>query len=194
MSFLSIGARRAAAPLAFLIGVLVLWPFMVRDPEMLASLPGRVGPAGWPKFMLVAIAVCALIWLLIELRMTMLHLKEDPVTHGETLADAAPEAAIPVSMDEDVYDKVRASIGIGLIILYGFAIPQIGFPLATLIFIVLWCVIGGVRRPLTVGLVSVLGCIVMLYMFVALARMPLDRGHGAFDSLTVALYQALGIY
>jgi putative tricarboxylic transport membrane protein len=45
-----------------------------------------------------------------------------------------------------------------------------------------------------VGLISVLGTIGILYFFVKLSAMPLDRGKGAFEQATVALYRLLGIY
>jgi hypothetical protein len=42
--------------------------------------------------------------------------------------------------------------------------------------------------------VAVIGTVALLYTFVKLTTLPLDRGIGVFDSLTVSLYRLLGIY
>lgn len=194
MSLLPTSVRRTAGPIAFLVGALVLWNHIVQDPDMLDGMPGLVGPAGWPRFMLIGIGICALIWLLIELRASMLHLKEDPISHGGVLEEAAAAAPATAAPDEHAYNKRRAAVGLALVILYGLAIPQIGFLLSTLAYIALWCLFGGVRRPSIVVPVTLLGTLAILYMFVMLAQMPLDRGHGVFDELTVYMYRALGIY
>ena len=54
--------------------------------------------------------------------------------------------------------------------------------------------LGRVRRPLTVVLVSTLGTAAILYLFVKVSLMPLDRGQGVFEQATIALYRILGIY
>ena len=74
------------------------------------------------------------------------------------------------------------------------AIPLIGIAWATPVFIAGWLLLGGVRKPLVVGLVSILGSVGTLYFFVKLSQMPLDRGKGVFEQATVALYRLLGIY
>jgi hypothetical protein len=54
--------------------------------------------------------------------------------------------------------------------------------------------LGGVRRPLTVVLVATLGTAGVLYLFVKVSVMPLDRGFGWVEQATIALYRLLGIY
>src|SRR6185503_2363073 len=94
---------------------------------------------------------------------------------------------------EDLYDRWKAVIGITILVSYGAAIPIVGFALATLIFFAVWLWLGGVRRPVTVGLVSVLGTLALLYLFAGLSKMPLDRGIDGFDALTVGLYRVIRI-
>lgn len=85
-------------------------------------------------------------------------------------------------------------IGIALTLLYGFMIPVIGYPLATLSYIVLWLLLGGIRKPVLISVTALVGTIFLLYMFVKLALMPLDRGQGAFGELTITIYRMLHIY
>jgi putative tricarboxylic transport membrane protein len=140
---------------------------------------GSVGPTTWPRVMLIGIASCAAVMLLRELaRMFLRHLYPS-------------EAAVET---REIYDNRKAIVGIAILVVYGVAIPVVGFALATVTFLAVWLWLGGVRRAHTVVLVSLLGTIALLYLFAGLSKMPLDRGKGAFDALTVLLYRALGIY
>jgi putative tricarboxylic transport membrane protein len=92
------------------------------------------------------------------------------------------------------YDSRRAALGIVLVLIYGFAIPWVGFAIATFAFVAIWMIVGDVRKPVTVAAVTILGTIVTLWFFAGVALMPLDLGRGAFESTTIALYRALRIY
>ena len=140
---------------------------------------GGVGPKTWPRVMLIGIACCAAVMLLRELAHLFLR---DPYH---------PEAAVETG---EIYDNWKAVVGIAILVVYGVAIPVVGFVLATVAFFAVWLWLGGVRRARTVGLVSLLGTIALLYIFVGVSKMPLNRGIGPFDGLTVSLYSALGIY
>ena len=133
---------------------------------------------------------------------------------GDTLADSAstfgtgsgtvatraatPGAATPGAAGEGAEEagvpQWRIWLGIVLVLAYGFSLPILGFPLATFVYLVLWLPLGGERAPLRVGLTALVGTTVLLYRFVKLALMPLDRGVGAIGEATVALYRLLGIY
>jgi len=92
------------------------------------------------------------------------------------------------------YHEGRSIGAIALLVAYGIAIPLVGIAWATPVFIAGWLLLGGVRKPLQVGLISILGTVGVLYFFVKLSLMPLDRGKGVFEQATVALYRLLGIY
>jgi len=96
--------------------------------------------------------------------------------------------------NEDAGSTAMALVGVAVILTYGFAIPYVGFPLATFLFLAVWCFLGRVRSLLTVSLICLVGTVVLLYMFVALAKMPLDRGMGPFNEWTISLYRVLRIY
>ena len=85
-------------------------------------------------------------------------------------------------------------LGVAFILGYGYLLPAIGFAASTLLYLVCWCLLGGMRKPLQIGLISVLGTTILLYLFVKLASMPLDRGQGVMGEASIALYRLLGIY
>ena len=58
----------------------------------------------------------------------------------------------------------------------------------------LWFLIGGIRRPVKLLSVTLIGTGVLLFVFVKVALMPLDRGTGVFGEFTIALFRLLGIY
>ena len=166
---------------AFLLIVSAVLAGYFITPGLDGALAGRggVGPTTWPRVMLMGIACCAAVILLRELSRVILRHRY------------SPEGAAAAG---EIYDNRKAVIGIAILVAYGAAIPVVGFALATVTFFVVWLWLGGVRRPYTVCLVSSLGTIALLYLFAGLSKMPLDRGFGVFDTLTVSLYRVLGIY
>jgi putative tricarboxylic transport membrane protein len=170
-------ALRLAAPAGFLVAALVLPAFMLETTRPLRGV--GLGPAAWPRVMLALIAVCALIWLVQELL-------------AWRRGRAAP-AAEPATAAE-VYSYPKALIGLVMILAYGWLLPIAGFPITTAVFIALWCLLGGVRHPLAVAALSLLGTGVLLWVFMGLALMPLSRGLGVFDRISIAILQLLGIY
>lgn len=157
-----------------------LWFNIARNPAALDSVPNAVGPGGWPRAMLIGLAFFCFLALLAEL----LEWRRSIRRGGDV--------AIPSKEREG--SQILALAGVGIILIYGFSIPYVGFALATVVFLAVWCILGRVRSPITVLLVSVIGTIVLLYMFVALAKMPLNRGVEPFSSATVSLYRLLRIY
>jgi putative tricarboxylic transport membrane protein len=170
-------ALHAGPPVLLVFAALVLPAFMLNT-----SRPFRgsgLGPAAWPHFMLWLVAACAALWAL-----------------QSTLAwrRGALDAPAPPADEAERYSYGKAAAGLVLILVYGWSLPWIGFPLATASFIAIWCVLGGLRNPIAVVPVSVLGTITFLWVFMGLALMPLSRGTGVFDGISIAILRALGIY
>jgi putative tricarboxylic transport membrane protein len=174
-------ARRIVLPLGLLVAALILPGHVLENPGMMAGMPGALGPTAWPTAALAGLGACAALWLVLEV-LTFFR------SGGRAAFVAAP------AEDQDAHDNLRAILGLALTVLYGIAIPTIGFPLATLLFVIAWSALGGVRRPVVLASVSLIGTVALLYVFVRLALMPLNRGSGIFDQLTVGLYRLLGIY
>ncbi|MEO5695704.1 MAG: tripartite tricarboxylate transporter TctB family protein [Burkholderiaceae bacterium] len=172
--------RPLAAPLAFLAAAGVLTRFITDRPEEAAAMArGIAGPTTWPTVMLYATMLFAFGWV-VQRTIEVLRRREN----GVGAAVAAPVGA----------GGVRVWLGIALVLAYGFSLPVLGFALATLLYIVLWLWLGGVRSPLQLGLLSVLGTTTFLYLFIKLALMPLDRGAGWIGESTIVLYRWLHIF
>lgn len=167
-----------ALPLAAAAGSGVLALFYVAPGVDLAAMTrGVIGPATWPKAMLFAAAAAGAL-------LAVLRLLEALALRSVREVSGAP----------DDYHEARSIGAIALLVGYGVAIPIVGIAWATPLFIAGWLVLGGLRRPLLIGLTSILGALGILYFFVKVSLMPLDRGKGVFEQATVALYQLLGIY
>jgi putative tricarboxylic transport membrane protein len=168
-------ALPAAAALAC---ALLALRYIAPGVDLAAMARGIVGPATWPRAMLLSAAAAAALLALLRL-FEALGLR----ARRERQAGAAPD-----------YHEGRSLGAIGLLLAYGAATPLVGFALATPLFIAAWLLLGGLRRPLAVALASILGTVGVLYFFVKLSLMPLERGRGVFEQATLALYRLLGIY
>lgn len=176
MAFPPRAALGIALPLAAAAGAGVLaGAFIAPGVDLDAMTRGVVGPATWPRAMLYCAAGAAALLAFLRL-LEALALR--PRTAG----------------GEGEYHEGRSLGAIALLVGYGAAIPMVGIAWATPPFIAGWLLLGGLRRPLLVGLTSILGTLGVLYFFVKLSLMPLDRGKGVFEQATVALYRLLGIY
>ena len=166
-----------ALPLAAAVGCTVIaFSYLAPGVDLAAMARGVVGPTTWPKAMLLSAAAAGALLALVRLL--------------EVLALRAPRTI----EEAEEYDEPRSLGAIALLVGYGIAIPLVGIAWSTLVFIAGWLLLGGVRRPLVVALVSTLGTVGVLYFFVKLSLMPLDRGKGVFEQATLALYRLLGIF
>lgn len=167
-----------AAPLGFAAGAATLTRFVTDRPEEAAAMArGIAGPVTWPTIMLYAVLLFSLAWGVQRVAM-VLRSREQPV-------DTVPPAGT---------SGVRVWLGIALVLGYGYSLALLGFAISTALYMLLWLVLGGIRKPLTLVLVPMLGTTVMMYFFIKLALMPLDRGVGAIGEFSIALYRLLGIY
>lgn len=168
-----------ATPLAFAAGALVLTRLVTDQPEMVEQMTrGIAGPTTWPTVMLWGAVVFALGWA-VERAAKVLRSRER--------GDAAAARVLPSA-------GWRVWVGIVIVLAYGFSLPTLGFALATPLYLLLWLLLGGERSPALIAGVTVIGSVALLYLFVKLALMPLDRGVGAIGEFTVQLYRWLGIY
>lgn len=177
MAVSPIAVLRVALPLATaVVCIVIALSYVAPGVDFAAMARGVVSPVTWPKTMLLCAAAAAALLAFVHL-LESLSLREP----------RAPEQG------ED-YHEARSIGAIALLVGYGIAIPLAGIAWATPVFIAGWLLLGGVHRPLVVGLVSILGTVGVLYFFVKLSLMPLDRGKGMFEQATLALYRLLGIY
>lgn len=179
MAFKPLDFFAIAAPLAAAVAATVVARhFIAPDVDLDAMTRGIAGPGTWPKVMLYGIALCAAL-ILVRNAVELMRRTGSVGTEPES---------------ESEYDDVKLLLGIGVLIAYGAGIHFIGMAWATLAFVALWLVLGGFRRPLPVVLVSTIGTVLILYLFVKASAMPLNRGKGIFEQATIVLYRVLGIY
>jgi len=179
--------RGLITPLAFVIIALVLRHYVVESQKLAALVTrGLAGPSTWPDMMLWVIVFFSAIWA-IQVAMAILRSNMSPIQpiHA-TQVSASDTESTPFSL--------LIALGVLFILLYGYLLAILGFATATLLYIVSWCWLGGLRKPLLVSLIGLIGTTVLLYLFVKLASMPLDRGQGVMGEFSVALYRIMGIY
>lgn len=138
------------------------------------------GPLIWPKVMLLGVIVSSAILCASRVRQFRAH-ERLGLRHDW-----------PGS--ENDCDNLKLTLAFWAIVLYGISLDYIGFALGTFIFLLLWLRLAGIRKTTTVLATSLLGTIGLLYLFLWIAYLPLPRGVGVFDALTVGLYRMFGIY
>jgi putative tricarboxylic transport membrane protein len=172
-------AGRLAIPLAAAVGLWLLGAYFIAPGVDAAAISrGLISPVTWPKFMLYSAALCAAALFVRELRAVL----------------TAPSPGDPAGKPGAGYHELRSLLGIAVLAAYALAIPVVGIAWATLVFIAAWLVLGGMRKPVVIFAVSGIGTTALLYLFVRVSLMPLDRGQGVFEQATVTLYRVLRIY
>jgi putative tricarboxylic transport membrane protein len=136
---------------------------------------GQLGPGFWPRAALLGLIAACLAKAGEEWRRSRA---------GGRRASAPPS---PIA---------RATLmgGIASIVGYVAVAPLLGFPLATALFVVVFMMLCGTRAPAAIAANAVLGTTALLYLFVKLVYLPLPKGDGPFEAVTLALYRALRIF
>jgi len=164
---------RVAAPLA---GVLVSLALLYETRGFDEVVRGaQLGPGFWPRLVLAGLGLTCLVRLVVEWR------------RGG--GDRALESRTLPAMS-----RRKLAVGIALIVLYVLATPVVGFPLATVAFIVAFMGLCGTRSVAALGANALIGTVLLLYLFIKLVYLPLPKGEGPFEAVSLALYRALGIF
>lgn len=166
-------ARIAPAPVA---GILLSTALFLQAGGLNEiAQPGQLGPGFWPRLVLVGLALACVAKFIVDVR----------CARGER--DVCPAPFPPIS-------RAKLIAGIAFIGLYVVLAPFIGFALATVAFIAAFMRLSGARSvPMIAGNVAV-GTVLLLYVFIKLVYLPLPKGDGLFESVTLALYRALHLF
>ena len=137
------------------------------------EFPGQLGPAFWPKAILLLLMVSCVV-------------KAVEILLARRKGDAAGrEAPLPAV-------NVPKLVGlIGIVVGAVAVMNEIGFLFTNLLFLFSFMYMGGVRKKTTLVLGSVLGTVILLYLFVRVVYLPLPKGAWFFDDLTIAIYRLL---
>lgn len=167
-------AGRVATPLGGVVAAAALFAG-TRGLDDVAQ-GGQLGPAFWPRLTLIGLALACAAKAIEEWRRPEV---------GPTLDDAAPPADV---------SRGRLFVAVALLVLYAAAIPMLGFMLATAAFTVAFMWRAGARSIAGVVTATVLVTVGLLYVFVRVVYLPLPKGQGPFEGITIAVYRLLGIF
>ena len=166
-------ARRVVAPLAGVALAMALYP----GTWGLDAIARGLGPGFWPRLALIGLALACLAKFVEEWRRA----------RAGTVVAAGGGVRPPIS-------QAKLAAGIGLIVLYVLLTPLIGFALVTAFFIAAFMALCGTRSVRGLAANVVVGTVGLLYLFVKLVYLPLPKGDGPFETLTLALYRALRLF
>jgi putative tricarboxylic transport membrane protein len=183
--------RRLAAPGLGLIAALVLL-VQTRQLDAVARV-GQLGPGFWPRLVLAGLGLACLTRIATEWRAHRRARWAAP-GGGEPVASGWTAPTAPADTARAGIARGRLAAAAGLIGGYVLATPWLGFPLTTALFIGAFLRLAGARSPLLLLLAPAGGTGVLLYVFVRLVYLPLPKGAGPFESATIALYRALGLF
>ena len=155
--------------------------------------PGTLGPDFWPQAILVlTIVVCLYEVSKIAVRGARTHdvvgVLEDMVEESADQHAAAEPAAAPVESH-----PVLLLLGIGVTLLYVAAVQKLGFFLATVTYLIIFMLIGGYRRWGVIAATSLIGTLLLLFIFMRLVYVSLPIGEQPFAQVTLLLMRLMGI-
>jgi hypothetical protein len=142
---------------------------------------GQLAPSFWPRAMLLGLMLGSLAKVV------------EMASHREGVG---PEVARPeIEGDGEETQDLRIVGGaIGLVLGYVLLTDLIGFAFATFLFILAFIYLGGWRRKPSLLLLGNAGTVAVLYVFVKIVYLPLPKGQGIFEDLTIALYRLLKLF
>jgi hypothetical protein len=142
--------------------------------------PGQLGPGFWPRMAATGLAIA-----LVARIFQTIRARNRPIVKIRS--------AFPEEEDEDVeVDWPRVGIAMGLVIGYVLGTMFIGYLFATAAFLTTFIWIGGQRRWYA-PLIAIVGSLISAYVFIGIVYVALPTGVGIFDTVTVRIYELLGI-
>ena len=142
---------------------------------------GRISPAVWPRAIIVFMGLLCAYEIVKRLVVRSDFVATGLVTNME-------------SGEEKPGERFGMLLGgIGLIAAFVFAVPWIGFFLATAIFLAVFPWVGGLRKPVVAVVVSLTGTLVLAVVFLKVAYISLPLGEGPFRALSLGLLRLLGV-
>ena len=140
----------------------------------------QLGPGFWPRVVLIGLGLACVAKLGENLR------RATPSDHTAAPGDhAAPLSGVR---------RGTLALAIATVVLYVALAPWLGFALVTAAFVAAFMVLAGARSLAAVTAAAVVGTVGLLYVFVKLVYLPLPKGDGVFETVTLALYRGLGIF
>ncbi|OGA45212.1 MAG: hypothetical protein A3G24_15015 [Betaproteobacteria bacterium RIFCSPLOWO2_12_FULL_62_13] len=154
---------------------------------------GTLGPDFWPEAIL-ALTIAACVYEVVKIVVFGARAGEVGGVLEEMVEESAEKKtdAGPGSAPGESHPWLLA-LGMGATILYVLAVPVLGFFLATTIYLAAFMVIGGYRRWRVIAAVSLIGTLLLLFIFMKLVYVSLPIGQEPFAQVTFFLMQVMGI-
>jgi putative tricarboxylic transport membrane protein len=172
---------QTAAPYAV---VLAAGGFLYYSADHLAfaQTPGRIGPDAWPKLILILMMATA-VWGLIAavLRRPTNISAEAEIEQIETLV--RPPEVFPHLV----------WIGVFLTLGYVFALPVLGYFIASVIYVGAIMFVGHYRRMLYVSMFSLVVPLIFMFLFMRVVYVSLPLGIGSFKDVTLMIMSLIGV-
>ena len=170
-------ALRLLAPLSGIALAIALYPGTW---GLDAVARGPLGPGFWPRMALIGLALACLAKLVAEWR------------RGR--AGNARRGGASDAVSRPPFSRVKLAGGIGAVVLYVLLAPFLGFAIVSVLFIAAFMALCGTRSIAALVASALIGTVSLLYVFVKLVYLPLPKGDGPFEALTLALYRALHLF
>lgn len=161
----------------------VLW---IPTREFTSSVGGP-GPALYPRVLIILLAVAMVVRILQQVRENRTGAAAPPVD-----SEAPPEEG--AEFDESLIDHRRVGVAIAFSFLYVASTLFLGWTIATFVFSVVFLAMAGKRNPLVVLPTALVFSLGFTYVFVKIVYISLPTGSGVFDTITVRLFELMGIY
>jgi hypothetical protein len=179
----------AVVPHTLMLAVSGLLYFAATRIEV-GALSGRIGPDGWPKFIIGAMAALCVY----EIAKRLLVGTSSTATGLTQGLNRPPDDADrELAAREPERHNGKLAAGIGLVSAFVFGVAYVGFFAGTALFLALFSWIGGYRRPVTVAIVALVGALLLLVIFMRVAYVSLPLGVGPFKTLSLALLRLIGV-
>lgn len=152
------------------------------------AAPGRIGPDFWPKSILVLLGLVCVYEIIKNLLI------------GETFTAAGLlEKLMKDSGEVEGEEKQRSyplilAGGIVLTIIYVLTISSLGFFLATIAYLALFMVMGRYRNWTVIAASSVLGSLLLMFIFMKVVYISLPLGTEPFSAVSLWLLATMGVH
>lgn len=177
---------RKAAPYAavMMVAAYLYWLALNFD---FPVVPGRVGPDLWPKMVLGLLLLTCIVGL-------VQSFGQRDAANPSSAQPAPGRVALPGDIPEDEPGPSRyglVALGMALFLAYPVALEYLGFPIATFALMVLFMLVGQWRNIFAILLISLIGTVVLFYIFRGVVYVSLPLGTGRFQDVTLWLAQLL---
>lgn len=177
--------RRAAPYIVLQLAAMYLYQLAGRIDY--PATAGRIGPDFWPKSILVLLGLVCVYEIVKNL------LVGESFTAAGLLEKLMKENAADQGEEDLPSFPLRLAGGIALTIAFVGSIDTFGFFLATCAYLGLFMIIGRYRRWAVIGTASLLGALLLLFIFMKLVYVSLPLGVAPFSAVSLALLSIMGV-